>query len=118
MNEIEGGKADKLSVEDIAKKFGVEVSDIEKQLEMGIEVESEHTNDEHLAKEIAMDHLTEMPDYYFRLEKMEKKGLKKAKKLEKKVSKKSDKKEEMTENTILLIKRLLRENLSNPKKKD
>jgi len=105
-NEIVGGKADKMTVKDIAKKFGVKVSDIEKQIEMGIEVESEHTDDETKAKEIAMDHLSEMPDYYSRLEKMEKKGLNKAKKLEKNVGKK-----DVSEN-FSLIKRILRESLN------
>jgi hypothetical protein len=41
------------------------------ELAMGIEVEKEHTHDEALAKEIAMDHLKEIPDYYTRLKKME-----------------------------------------------
>lgn len=71
-NKIKGGKADKLSVKDIADKFGVSVSEIEKQLRMGVKVESEHTNSQTTAKEIAMDHLSEMPDYYTRLDKMEK----------------------------------------------
>lgn len=34
------------------------------QLEMGVKVEMEHTQDEALAKEIALDHLTEDPNYY------------------------------------------------------
>ena len=111
MNEIEGGKADKLSIKDIAKKFGVDVSDIKKQLEMGLEVESEHTDDENQAKEIAMDHLSEMPDYYSRLEKMEKNGLNKANTLEKKIVKKSGDKKQVTENTSI-IKRLLHKSLN------
>lgn len=42
------------------------------QLEKGIRVELEHTGDIGVAKEIAKDHLTEMPcDYYDRLEEME-----------------------------------------------
>jgi hypothetical protein len=44
---------------------------------MGIEVESEHTKDKTKAKEIAMDHLTEFPDYYTRIKKMEKSADKK-----------------------------------------
>ena len=39
---------------------------------MGIKVEMEHVDDEELAKEISMDHLEEIPDYYDRLDKMEK----------------------------------------------
>lgn len=36
-------------------------------LAQGVEVESEHTNDPEVAQEIAMDHLTEDPDYYKKL---------------------------------------------------
>lgn len=43
----------------------------EHQLEMGIEVEYEHTNNPDISKEIAKDHLEEIPDYYDRLEEME-----------------------------------------------
>lgn len=71
---IKGGKADKMSIEDIAKKHSVFVGTIEKELDMGIKVEMEHTNDEKKAREIAMDHLVEFPDYYTRLDKMEKEG--------------------------------------------
>jgi len=41
------------------------------QLIKGIKVETEHTNDKDIALKIAMDHLHEIPDYYTRLEKME-----------------------------------------------
>lgn len=42
------------------------------QLEKGIRIELEHTGDIGVAKEIAKDHLVEMPDdYYDRLEEME-----------------------------------------------
>jgi hypothetical protein len=34
-------------------------------------VEMEHTNDKNIAKEIALDHLFELPDYYSRLKKIE-----------------------------------------------
>lgn len=40
-------------------------------LARGIEAELEHTGDRALAREIAMDHLAERPDYYDLLEKME-----------------------------------------------
>jgi len=42
------------------------------QLLMGIKVEQEHTSNRMTALEIATDHLEEIPDYYTRLEKMEK----------------------------------------------
>lgn len=59
--QLAGGLADELSPEDFNPKA----------LEKGIKVELEHTNDRALAKEIAMDHLTEDPNYYDKLEKVE-----------------------------------------------
>lgn len=41
------------------------------ELEMGIEVEKEHTDNPEFAKAISRDHLAEFPDYYTRLKKME-----------------------------------------------
>jgi hypothetical protein len=43
-----------------------------KQLKMGIKIEKEHTDSPTVAKAIAHDHLSEIPDYYTRLKKMEK----------------------------------------------
>ena len=37
------------------------------ELQKGIEHELEHTNDEYIARLIALDHLSEMPDYYTKL---------------------------------------------------
>jgi hypothetical protein len=45
----------------------------QKQVEMGVEVEKEHTPSPQIAKEIAKDHLEESPVYYTELDKMEKK---------------------------------------------
>ena len=70
-NKIKGGKADNLSVKDIADKFKLPVGKIEKEIEIGIKVELEHTDDKVKALEIVKDHLTEFPDYYTRLDKME-----------------------------------------------
>jgi hypothetical protein len=42
------------------------------KLKQGIKVEMEHTNDREVAKEIAKDHLTEDPNYYEKLKKIEK----------------------------------------------
>lgn len=47
-----------------------------KQLAQGIKVEMEHTKNKALAKEIAKDHLAEIPDYYTKLIEMEKKATK------------------------------------------
>lgn len=49
------------------------------ELAMGIEVEKEHTDNPSIAKEIAKDHLAELPDYYTRLKKMEEEGKKELK---------------------------------------
>lgn len=60
-----------LSVEQIAKKHRMDVSFIQKQLDMGEPIEHEHTKDHTLAMDIALQHLDEIPDYYTRLKKME-----------------------------------------------
>ena len=55
------------------KKSGKNAEDFDQgQIAMGVEVESEHTDDSDVARQIALDHLTEIPDYYTRLAKMEK----------------------------------------------
>ena len=60
-----------LSPETLAKKHGVSVATIMKQLDMGMKVEREHTKQSRVAREIALDHIGEMPDYYTKLKKME-----------------------------------------------
>jgi hypothetical protein len=58
---LPGGKAD-----------GEPDSDFDlRELAMGKEIESEHTNDPQIAEEIAKDHLSEISDYYTRLKRME-----------------------------------------------
>ena len=59
------------TVSELAKKHGVSISVLEKQLEAGIEEEMEHTTDTSVAKEIALDHLSEDPKYYTKLKKIE-----------------------------------------------
>ena len=85
MNEdtSKGGKADKHTPESIAKLHNVTVENILFQIAKGIKVEMEHTDSRESAKEISLDHLVEFPDYYDRLDSMEKKA-------------KDDVKEEMT----------------------
>jgi len=53
---MEGGAADRLKPEDFDQEA----------LAIGTQRELEHTNDFNLAQEIAMDHLAENPDYYFK----------------------------------------------------
>ena len=76
-DKIKGGLSDKMSKKDIADKFNVTIQKVEKELSMGTKVEMEHVNSKGLAKEIAMDHLVEIPDYYTRLKKMETEATKK-----------------------------------------
>jgi hypothetical protein len=74
-----GGLADGLTLQDIAIKHNVSISHLRGQLKKGIVVEREHTDSDAVAAKIAMDHLVELPDYYTRLEKMEKEPQKMAK---------------------------------------
>lgn len=62
-DRIKGGKGDNKLPSDFPQGY----------LEKGIAVEMEHTDDPMLAEEIAIDHLTEFPNYYEELEKMEEK---------------------------------------------
>lgn len=59
------------SFETIRSKHGVSAKELYDQLIKGISVEHEHTGDTALAREIALDHLNEFPDYYDRLKKAE-----------------------------------------------
>lgn len=60
-----------LSVSELAEKHGVSRMEIATQLDKGIKVELEHTNDRKVAREIALDHLAEDPKYYDKLTKLE-----------------------------------------------
>jgi len=63
VNFMRGGKM---------SESGLDISSVDpQQLEMGIQVEMEHTPDFAIAKKIALDHLAEIPDYYTRLATME-----------------------------------------------
>jgi hypothetical protein len=76
---LKGGNADNKSLIQIAKKHDAKnyyhidnmVQSLKKELEMGIKIEMEHTDDKDKAKEIAMDHLWENPSYYTKLKKSE-----------------------------------------------
>lgn len=73
------GSLDKptLSPRAIAAHHNVSYDYILKQLAAGIRIELEHTSHADVAKEIALDHLAERPDYYERLKVAEhKKGVK------------------------------------------
>lgn len=58
-----------------ANEKGITEVDVDPQeLAMGIEIEYEHTTDMETAKRIALDHLSELKDYYTRLKRMEEEG--------------------------------------------
>ena len=59
------------SPEELAKKHGVSVEEIKKQLQIGTKVEFEHTTSKSSARITALQHLDEKPDYYTKLKKME-----------------------------------------------
>ncbi len=44
-NSTKGGKADKMSAEEIAKKFNVSVDKVKAQIKKGVDIEMEHTGD-------------------------------------------------------------------------
>jgi hypothetical protein len=62
------------SPEELAKKHKVPLSQIMKQVKIGTKVEGEHTTSKSGAKITALQHVDELPDYYTRLKKVEKKG--------------------------------------------
>ena len=43
-NKLKGGKADKLTPKDISDKFNVDITKINKEIELGVNVELEHTD--------------------------------------------------------------------------
>ena len=55
----------------MAKKHTVELEKLKQELDKGVKVEMEHTEDVNVAKEIAMDHLAEDPNYYTKLKRIE-----------------------------------------------
>lgn len=62
--KIKGGKAENMTPKDLSKKHKVDIKDIEKEINVGIKIEMEHTDSKKIAKEIAMDHIAEFSDYY------------------------------------------------------
>lgn len=70
---LKGGKADKMNLNDIAKKHGITLIQIAKAFIKGFNIELEHTKDQSEANEIVMDHLYEDPKYYDKLKKVESK---------------------------------------------
>lgn len=69
--ELKGLDVKTLSPLAVSKKHNVSLKQIERQLAKGVKVEREHTTNELIAREIALDHISEFPDYYDRLAKVE-----------------------------------------------
>ena len=92
-DKIPGGKAKGKSLKDIAimhcksdsknkpdeRKIEKMLDHLKSEFKKGIKTELEHTTDENIAREIAMDHLYEDPKYYTKLSKIEE--MKKTKKI-------------------------------------
>lgn len=73
--KLEGGLADNKNLKDITKKHSKKINSakniIQKQFNLGVKIEMEHTKNKKEAEEIALDHLWEDPMYYTKLQKME-----------------------------------------------
>jgi len=84
-NKLKGGLADASTLYDLAMKhvgdktvkkqspqrISKMIMHLAQQLVKGIKVEMEHSDDMKIAKEIAMDHLAEDPNYYTKLKRIE-----------------------------------------------
>jgi hypothetical protein len=53
-----------LTEKEIAEKHNVDIEDIKKEISIGVKIEMEHTEDKKEARKIAMDHISEVADYY------------------------------------------------------
>jgi len=71
--EITDKEFEKLFKKEMGKKQSTTkiTPEISKKLEKGIKVELEHTKNKQIARKIALDHLSEDPNYYDKLEKIE-----------------------------------------------
>jgi hypothetical protein len=67
-----GGKSKGKTLSDVAQMHGMTTDELRPQYKKGTEHELEHTTSVVIARRIALDHLVEFPDYYDRLDKIEK----------------------------------------------
>jgi len=70
-DQIPGGLAKGMTLKDIAKHHNISPQTLKNEFIKGYAVEREHTTDINIAKEIALDHLYEDPNYYSKLSKIE-----------------------------------------------
>ena len=71
IDNIPGGLAKGMTLSDIAKHHNISLQTLKNEFIKGYAVEREHTTDTNIAKEIALDHLYEDPNYYSKLSKIE-----------------------------------------------
>ena len=64
LNKLKGGKAEGMTAQDIANKHNIPLQELQKQINIGVKIEREHTNNEQKALEITLDHLFEDAKYY------------------------------------------------------
>jgi hypothetical protein len=62
--DLVGGDGDDMTAKDISKYHNEDSKKIKREIEIGTKIEMEHTNSKKIAKEIAIDHIKEIPDYY------------------------------------------------------
>lgn len=51
----------------IARKYGVNLSEVTRRLQKGVKIEHEHTGNRQVAMKIAIDHLLEDLNYYHKV---------------------------------------------------
>jgi hypothetical protein len=71
IDNIPGGLAKGMTLNDIAKHHNISPQTLKNEFIKGYAIEREHTTDINIAKEIALDHLYEDPNYYSKLSKIE-----------------------------------------------
>jgi hypothetical protein len=64
LNKLKGGKAEGMTAQDIVNKHNIPLQELQKQINIGVKIEREHTNNEQKALEITLDHLFEDAKYY------------------------------------------------------
>jgi hypothetical protein len=69
---LKGGKSEGMTLAQVAKLHNMNAEQLKHQLKKGIKHELEHTESVAEARRIALDHLVEFPDYYDRLDNIEK----------------------------------------------
>ena len=62
--EFKGGEADEMTPLDLAEKHNVDIKKIENEIKVGTKIEMEHTDSKEMARQIALDHISEYPKYY------------------------------------------------------